>query len=73
MRPFSVKSFAPALVIALTFATTAPVFAATRQNRERDRSWGPIERIVQVVKRLIGAPNDGIVPPHPDPTPDVKP
>jgi hypothetical protein len=76
MRPFSIKSFASALVIALTITATTPVFAAARQNRERDRHWGPIERIVQVIKRLIGAtPDDLIVPPQPapDPTPNVNP
>jgi len=71
MRSFSVKSSAFALIVALTLTTTS-AFAAGRQTRDRDRSWGPIDRVIQVVKRIIGAePHDGIMPPIP--APQIKP
>ncbi|HEY4642383.1 MAG TPA: hypothetical protein VII75_13640 [Thermoanaerobaculia bacterium] len=58
------KSFA--LAVALTIALSAtPASAFTRDGGGRDRGFNPFERIVRIIKKLIGSPLDELGQPHP--------
>jgi hypothetical protein len=62
-----VQKTAASFALIVLFASAVPSFAAADRDRGRDpkEGIGPIERVIQIIKRIIVKPLEEISIPHP--------